>query len=137
MVDVAHRAPGRHALGRLRPRAQQPAQVLCAQALFDIEGGEVQPVLRGRGDPGLVTPVEGDRRVGRARLLGVVLAAQDEAAARRGGDPAARGGREQGPSRQAGHRYPDRARAGACESGSASASITTLSRRTSGLASAV
>ena len=97
----------------------------------------MQPVLRRRGDAGLVAPVEGDRRVGRARRLGVVLAAQDEAAARRGGDPAARGGREQGPSRQARHRYPDSARAGACESGSASASITSLSRRTWGLASAV
>ena len=73
----------------------------------------------------------------RARRLGVVLAAQDEAAARRSGDPAARGGREQGPSRQARHRYPDSARAGACESGSASASITSLSRRTWGLSSAV
>ena len=118
--------------------AQQPAQVLGAQALLDVEGGEVQPVLRRawRSRPG---GARGRRPSASAALAGSESSSrpEDEAAARRGGDPAARGGREQGPSRQAGHRYPDSARAGACESGSASASITTLSRRTWGLASAV
>ena len=139
VVGVADRAPGGHALGRLRPLAQQPAQVVGAQALLDVEGGEVQTVLRRRGDAGLVAAVEGDRLGGRGRgrVVGVALATEHEPAPGGGGDAAARGGREQGPARQAGHRYPDSALAGACESGSASASMTSLSRRTWGLASAV
>ena len=76
------------------------------------------------------------RAVGTARV-GFVLAAEGEAAAGRGGHAADAEGREQRAARQAGHRYPDSAFAGASDSGSASASITTLRRRTWGLRSSV
>ena len=55
-------SPGGHPRGRRRPLAQQVAQLGCDVG-DDVEGGEVQPVLRRRRDPGLVRR----RRTGTAR----------------------------------------------------------------------
>ena len=140
VVGVAHRAPGGHALGRARPRAQQPAQVARrAGPSSTSKAAKCSRSCAGVAMPAWWRPWNGDRlRRAVAAGVGVGLAARARSPPPgRGGDPAARGGREQGPARQAGHRYPESALAGACESGSASASITSLSRRTWGLASAV
>jgi hypothetical protein len=101
---VAEGASARHALRRGRPRPEQFAQVRATQAVGDVEGGEVQPVLRGGGDAGLVGSVEGDdliAGVGRRRL--VLAAERKPGAAGRGGESA---GAERGEQRAArdGHR---------------------------------
>ena len=80
--------------------------------------------------------VEGDGLLG-GDVVGRRLAPEREApAARSGGEPSGAGGRQQSTAGE-GHGYPESARAGASDSGSASASITSLSRRTSGFCSAV
>ena len=138
-VGRAHRAAGRHALGRTRPRLEQVAQVGGAQAVLDVEGREVQPVLRRGRDARLIGAVEGNRLArgigGRVVIIGVPEG-EAGAAGGRGDPPSARRG-EQMAAREA-HRYPPAsARDGARESGSARASMTSLRRRTSGLRSAV
>ena len=98
----------------------------------------MQPILGGRGDARLVATVEGDdllARVGTA-AVGLALAAEGVSAPGGGGHAADPDGREQRAARQ-GHGYPESAIAGASESGSARASITTLRRRTWGLRSSV
>ena len=96
----------------------------------------MQAVLGGRGDARLVAAVEGDdllARVGTAGV-GLVLAAEGVSAPGGGGHAADSDGREQRAARE-GHRYPESAFAGASDSGSARASITTLRRRTWGVRS--
>ena len=58
---------GGHQRRRGRPGAQQVLDVL-ARVGHDVEGREVQPVLRGRGDAGLARAVERDRVAGRRRV---------------------------------------------------------------------
>ena len=112
------------------------AQVARARAVLDVEGREVQPVLGGRGDARLVAPWKATICVGGGAGVGLVLAAERVSAPGGGGHAADSDGREQRAARQ-GHRYPESAFAGASDSGSARASITTLRRRTWGLRSSV
>ena len=73
---AAQRPAARHRRRGRRPGAHQLAQVARPRARGEVEGGEVQPILRGRGDPRLHGAVERDdlavaarraRRRGRAR----------------------------------------------------------------------
>jgi hypothetical protein len=84
----------------VRPRAQQLAQIGRPQALLDVEGGEVQAVLRRRRDPRLVLAEEvDDLRSGAVVRRG--LPAQREAAATRSGRETARaGGGQQSAARE-------------------------------------
>ena len=108
-VDVARPGGRRSSRSRRRrPRAQQLAQVAARTSVVDVEGGEVQPVLRGRGDARLVAPVERRRSASarRARRRRSRLAAQRVARRRAAAatpPPPAR--REQRRGASARHRY--------------------------------
>ena len=61
LLGVADRPPSGQRLGRRGPALEEGDQ-LGAVVGGDVECGEVQPVLGGGDDPGLVCPVEGDQR---------------------------------------------------------------------------
>jgi hypothetical protein len=119
------RAPRGHAGGGGGPGAQQVAHVVPV-GRDHIEGGEVQPVLRGRGDPGLVATMESDRIPARCvlrRRRGPDLVPRDP----RRREPAGRTGADQGAPRE-GHQRATIVPP-TFESGSASASTAWLSPR--------
>ena len=61
VVDVADHLAGGHFGRRPRPLPHQLAQLGRGSSVEQVEGGEVEAVLGGGGDPGLVLAVEGDR----------------------------------------------------------------------------
>lgn len=76
---AAHQLAGAHLLGGHRPLGEQGLHVLDVVGV-QVEGREVQVVLGGRDDPGLLRPAEG---VGRLRVggAGVVRGPADDGAA--------------------------------------------------------